>query len=272
MLAELGAPEAWLAGYGWTTLVAALVVGFLIGTSGVGGVLLAPWLALAGGMSVQQAMALSMIAFMGPGLISLWRTLQRIRSEGPEAHVLPGAGRLILGALPGALVGAALLRWLPNQWALWILAGVVLVTALRLLRDAASEAPRPAPQGSITLQTRQVSVGWPSGFGVGLCSALTVTGGPLVLIPLMLWRGAQLQQGISMGQMILVPIAVGATLSNLTSGPLPWLPGLAMALLMVPSTGLGLWLAPRVPRRTQALLVAALMLMASAGSAWKALN
>ncbi len=272
MFAEFATPEAWLAGYGWTTLVAALVVGFLIGTSGVGGVLLAPWLALAGGMSVQQAMALSMIAFMGPGLISLWRTLQRIRTEGRQAHVLPGTGLLILGALPGALVGAAVLQWLPNQWALWILAGVVLVTALRLLRDAMSDTPRPAPQGAITLQTDGVSVGWPSGFGVGLCSALTVTGGPLVLIPLLLWRGAKLQQGISMGQMILVPIALGATLSNLASGPLPWLPGLAMALLMVPSTGLGLWLAPRVPRRAQALLVATLMLIASAGSAWKALN
>lgn len=274
MIAELGGANAWIAGLGWDTVLAAVVVGLLIGTTGVGGVLLAPWLALAGGMSVQQAMALSMIAFMGPGLLALWRTLHRIRVEGRSDHVVEGAGRLILAALPGALVGAALLRWLPNRWALWILAGVVFATSVRLCRDALGESPRPTPRGSdiAPSQQRAVCVGWPSGFAVGLFSALTVTGGPLLLIPLMLWRGARLQQGISMGQMILVPIAVGATLSNLSSGPLPWLAGVVMALLMAPSTGLGLWLAPRIPRKTQALLVAAMMLIASFGSAWKAMN
>jgi uncharacterized membrane protein YfcA len=243
------------------SICAALGVGFLIGTAGVGGVLLAPWLTLALGQSVQEAMAVAMIAFMGPGLLALWRARA-------ATGFFPGTRWLVLATLPGALLGAGLLHRMPNAWALWLLAGVVFLTGLRLWMNASGEVPaqlaRPGPT--------DLRVGPLAGLGIGLGSALTVTGGPLLLIPLLLSRGALLSEAIALGQLVQLPISGGATLANAWSGPLPWASGLLYGALMLPAAWLGMRWAPRLPRAALSRLVAVLMLVSSAAAAWKAMT
>lgn len=263
-----------IAGLDLSSALAAIGVGLLIGMAGVGGVLLAPWLTIGVGLTVQQAMEVAMIAFMGPGLLSLWRSRH-------AKGLIPGTGRLVLATLPGAVVGAWLLQRMPNTWALWILAGVVFATGMHLLRSqqpevtpAAARVSRPNGQPSSDRASRatDVRVGPVAGFAIGLCSALTVTGGPLLLIPLLLWRSAHLAQAIALGQLVQMPISGGATLTNAWTGPLPWVTGLMYAALMLPAAWLGMRLAPHVPRVALAKLVAVLMLVSAAAAAWKAMG
>jgi uncharacterized membrane protein YfcA len=263
-----------ITGLDLSSALAALGVGLLIGMAGVGGVLLAPWLTIGMGLTVQQAMEVAMIAFMGPGLLSLWRARH-------ATGLIPGTRRLVLATLPGALVGAWLLQRMPNAWALWILAGVVFATGVHLLRaqqpngtraPARMSWPNVKPISEPALSRDVLRVGSVSGFAIGVCSALTVTGGPLLLIPLLLWRGAQLSQAIALGQLVQVPISGGATLTNAWTGPLPWASGLLYGALMLPAAWLGMRLAPHVPRVALARLVAILMLVSAAAAAWKALG
>lgn len=259
---------------------AAIGVGLLIGMAGVGGVLLAPWLTIGVGLTVQQAMEVAMIAFMGPGLLSLWRARH-------NKGLIAGTRRLVLATLPGAIVGAWLLQRIPNAWALWILAGVVFATGVHLLRSRQSEStPASVPTPGSALEpypngkpvsvpasnNRGPRVGLASGFAIGLCSALTVTGGPLLLIPMLLWRGAQLPQAIALGQLVQMPISGGATLTNAWTGSLPWASGLLYGALMLPAAWLGMRFAPHVPRAALARLVAVLMLVSAAAAAWKAMG
>jgi uncharacterized membrane protein YfcA len=277
---QTGVLDAWLArptrlitGLETGSALAALGVGLLIGMAGVGGVLLAPWLTLAQGLSVHQAMAVAMIAFMGPGLLSLWRARQ-------IKGFFKGTRWLVLATLPGALLGSWLLQRIPNAWALWILAGVVFATGVHLLRGerqhpvkdssrTQAQVSQPGQEHPSSSET-DLRVGAWSGFAIGLCSALTVTGGPLLLIPLLLWRGARLAQAIALGQLVQMPISGGATLANAWTGSLPWASGLMYGALMLPAAWLGMHLAPRVPRVALSRLVAGLMLVSAAAAAWKA--
>lgn len=244
----------------FASVCAALGVGLLIGTAGVGGVLLAPWLTLALGLSVQEAMAVAMIAFMGPGMLALWRA--KLATD-----FFPGTRWLVLATFPGAWLGAGLLHRMPNTWALWVLAGVVFLTGLRLWTQATSK-PSASP---VRAHHAKLRVGALTGLGIGLCSALTVTGGPLLLIPLLLWRGALLTEAIAVGQLVQLPISGGATLANAWAGPLPWTQGLMYAVIMLPATWLGMRLAPRLPNQALSRLVAVLMLVSAAAAAWKAI-
>ena len=264
MITELDLPSA----------LAAIGVGLLIGMAGVGGVLLAPWLTIGVGLTVQQAMEVAMIAFMGPGLLSLWRARQ-------ATGLIAGTRRLVLATLPGAILGAWLLQRMPNAWALWILAGVVFATGVHLLRHQHPNEtrartrmswPHVKPGSESALNRDGLRVGAVSGLAIGLCSALTVTGGPLLLIPMLLWRGAQLSQAIALGQLVQVPISGGATLTNAWTGSLPWASGLLYGALMLPAAWLGMRLAPHVPRAALARLVAVLMLVSACAAAWKALS
>src|SRR5467141_4829665 len=86
-----------------TAAVAALV-GLLIGTVGVGGVLMIAFLALFGGLSIHQAAATSLFTFLFTGILGTW-LYQRRGSIDWRIAVPVCAGALVFGFL-GAIAAA----------------------------------------------------------------------------------------------------------------------------------------------------------------------
>jgi len=239
------------------TLAVVLLVGVLIGAAGVGGVLLAPWLVHGVGLPVQQAAGIAMLGFVGPGLAALFNAT---RTHGVG---WPVRWAMVVATLPGALAGALLLAYLPERIALLVLAVAVTVVGLRLLRRSEAVPGQPPRSGG----------GWRTGLVAGFGSALTVTSGAVVLTPLLLWRGVPLPEVIAASQLVQLPIAASATAVNLTAtAGFPWLPGLVIAVLLVPGMQAGRRIGGRVPPVALARLVGALLLLAGVLSVGRALG
>lgn len=232
------------------TALVVIAIGALIGAAGIGGVLLAPWLAHATGMTVHQAAGVAMLAFIGPGLVAL-ATARGAGSSGSRA--------LAAWTLPGALAGSVLLAWLPDRVALLVLAAGVTLAGVRMLRPRTAttrDAAAPAPPAG-----RLAAV--PIGLATGFASALTATSGPLVLTPLLLWRGAAVPDAIALGQLVQLPIATSASAVQLAAGGVPVGAGLAIGALLVPGVLIGRRVGDRLSHALLSWLVGVLLLVAA---------
>jgi uncharacterized membrane protein YfcA len=227
--------------------LAAIVVGMLIGSIGVGGVLLVPWLTHVGGVPVQQAAGIAMLAFIGPGLVAL---AFAIRAGGSRTAA---DWSLLLATAPGAFAGAAALAWMPERAALGVLASSVLVVGLRLLRGGAVRAATPA----------RTVAGPAIGALTGFASGMTATSGPMVLVPLAVWRGVPLPDAIAIGQLVQLPIAVTASAGFLAAGSVDLATGATLGAILVPGTLLGQRLGRLLPLRALSTLLGAVLVAAS---------
>ena len=227
-----------------TTLGAAIVIGGLIGSVGIGGVLLVPFLTAVIGLSVRESIAIAMASYIVTGIVAILQS----RATGDWSRIRTYEA-LILATLPGAFLGGLAIAVIPERIALLILAAFLVLTgASSLLRDRL-----PARSGT------GAELGWPLGLFAGLASALTGTGGPAVLMPILIWRGVPLLLAILLGQVVQLPIALAATVGNVASGPFNlWVAGL-VAAGMVPGVIAGRWGATRLPLVLLGRLVAILL-------------
>lgn len=234
------------------TLWAAGLIGCLIGSVGIGGVLLVPFLTAALGLGVRESVAVAMASYVVTGIVAILQA--RIGGEWPRLRLyLP----LVIATLPGAFLGGLAIAVIPERSALLILAVLLVVTGVWwLLRD------RFPPR------TAEGTASWPTGAGAGFASALTGTGGPAVLMPVLMWRGTPLLAAIALGQIVQLPIALAATAGNLATGPVNFALAAMVAAGLAPGVVVGRWGARRVPvlllGRIVAILLAATGLMLAA--------
>jgi uncharacterized membrane protein YfcA len=229
------------------TLAAALVIGALIGSIGIGGILLAPFLIGFVGLDVRDAITISSASFVATGLAAL---VMFARSERTHlAHGWP----LVVATLPGAFLGAIVLGHAPRRLSLTVLAVLLAATGVRVLAQRAIAARH----ASHAISTRaDCAVG---AFG-GFVSALTGTGGPMVLVPIQLWRGVPLLAAVAIGQIVQLPIAATATLGNMVSGGVDLVAAALVGAMLVPGVIAGNRLAPAVPLATLTRVVAVLLI------------
>ncbi len=192
-------------------LALTLLAGVLIGATGIGGVLLVPILNGVEGLSLSDAIAASALAFAFPGALAIWR----LRRSSVPAHSQGDALALwlMLGALPGAMLGAAWVHHADTKVLLGLLALVALFSGGRGLMK------RPvASQASWTISRRLAIF---LGAVVGLGSGLTGTGGPVLLMPLLMALRQPLLGTIRSAQVIQLPVAMSATLAHAQAGAMP---------------------------------------------------
>lgn len=202
--------------------------GIFIGSVGIGGVILVPALVYVGGQSFPAAIAAAMGAFVVSGLVGL-AAYARAGSIRWRAAAWTWAG-----ALPCALAGAASVRLAPVAWlefAIGVLAAGAGLHALaeRRARRTVRERLPAAPS--------LVGIGAATGF----LSALTGTGGPLVIMPILLSLEAPTLAALGLAQAIQLPIAVVATAGNWLAGALD----LPLAAALAVGIALGTWLGAR---------------------------
>lgn len=200
--------------------VVALLLGIAIGATGIGGVLLVPFLTLTLGIEVKRAIAATLLSYLPTCVVAV--TLYGRRGSIPWRD----AGLLCIAALPTAFLGAQAAQRAPVLLlepliGLLLLAGGIY--ALLPRRNLATTPRRLAAPALLLI-----------GGCTGFVSALTGAGGAFVMLPILLLLDVPVLSAIGLGQSIALPIAGLASVANIAAGLLDvWLAaGLAVALTL----------------------------------------
>lgn len=239
------------------TAAAIVAAGWLIGATGIGGVLVVPVLNQFQGIALQQAIAAASLAFALPGIAAAWR----LRTSG--AHVPRGTAALAIASLPGAAVGALLVHHVSARWLIGGVAALALSSGLWGLRGRPHEAhdQRPLSLAAMALL----------GAAVGLGSALTGTGGPVLLVPLLLLAGQPLRNILPPAQAIQLPVALCAASGHALAGALDLRLAMVLGAVLLVGSLAGQWAAPRTPAHALHRLVCVLLILTGAWYAWRLL-
>lgn len=233
------------------------IAGFLIGCVGIGGVIIVPALVYVFSVPVHTAIAAAMFAFLLSGLIGTGMYAQR-RSIRWQM-----AGWLWAGAMPAALAGAVLASVTAPaliEGAVGLMAAVAGVHAW-LSGRASSRTERAAQDAQDVVSKPVLSI---VGAFTGAASALTGTGGPLVLVPILVWLELPVLAALGLAQAIQLPIAMLATVGNVMSGTLNPATGVLLGLGISFGTWAGARLAHALPRTALKQAVSALLAIVGA--------
>lgn len=225
-----------------------LTAGLLIGCAGIGGVILVPLLSYGSGVDIHTAIAGAMFAYLISGIMG---TIVYARHGSIRWDL---TATMWLGAMPAAFAGA-LAASISSTKLLELCLG--LLTAFSgihaLIRRGEQDRTADQPLSRLAL----ASIGAATGF----LSSLTGTGGPLVLIPILMWLRLPVLTAIGLSQAIQLPIAALATGGNLYMGTLD----LAMGCAIGAGISLGTWgggkLAHRLPQATLRTTVSLLLIL-----------
>lgn len=194
-----------------------LLTGTLIGTVGVGGILLAPLLIFFVGTELHIAQATSSFSFLFTGVVGTF--IYARKKSISWGHVL----WISLGIIPAALLGAKVNTILSTTALTLILAALIIFSGYTTLTK---QEPDSNP-----LQTlKRVSLIL-IGVGVGFGSSLTGTGGPVLLVPLLLMLGFMPLAAVGISQAVQLPIAVFAATGFMIYGQIDLYLGITLGLI-----------------------------------------
>ncbi len=223
-------------------LVSALIVGVLVGCVGIGGILLPPALVYVGGFDPHLAVATSMWSFLFTGVVGT-AVYSRRRSVNWRM-----VSWLSAGIVPAALLGAHSNVSLPASTLMIFLAMLIFATGINSLAKPPA-VERPAHSfGAGTL----LLIGAVVGFG----SALTGTGGPVLLVPILVYMRAPILASVGAGQVVQIPVAVFATVGYVLFGRVDFVLGTALGLIAMVGVVTGARIAHKVPTSTLHRIVA----------------
>lgn len=227
-----------------------VVAGLMIGCIGIGGVVLVPVLHYVGAVPIHTAIAAAMLGYMVSGAVG---TLVFGQNKSIRWDMTP---RLWAGALPGALAGALVSGAAPGPLLELAIGLLTVVSGLHALLTAQGPTAREnfAPEASLS-GSKLAMLGAVTGFG----SALTGTGGPLILIPLLLWMKQPVLTAIGLSQAIQLPIALTASVGNWATGTVDFELGAILGLGLAFGTWGGAVIAHRLPRATLQRVVAVVL-------------
>lgn len=214
-------------------LILGLTTGTLIGTVGIGGILLSPLLTYIIGIDLHLAMAVSSWSFLFTGIVGT------TTYAGQRTISWRMAGWLSAGIVPAALVGARVNTALPTTILTIILAALIIFSGLHALYK------QPVTQAD----KAEMSYVWLIliGLGVGFGSALTGTGGPVLLVPLLIFLQVPALAAIGVSQVIQLPVATFASLGFGLYGQIDFALGTTLGIIQAVGVVLGAYIAHRVP-------------------------
>jgi len=195
-----------------------IVAGILIGGVGIGGVLLVPALKYLADIPLHTAIPACMMAYILTGGIGAYIFAR-------HGSINWALGKSVcIGAIPGGLLGALLLPYISAPILELLIALLLVATGLDSLRKKHQSEASGMPDAGI----RYVLIG----FIIGVGSALTGTGGPLLLVPTLIWLGVPVLTTIGLSQAIQIPISIMSTAGNYAVGELDLILGLVLGVLL----------------------------------------
>jgi uncharacterized membrane protein YfcA len=174
-----------------------LPIGFLIGLIGIGGVLLTPALVHLFGLNIHAGISLSLASFVLAGVVGA----ARVTTD--DARLRAGDWVFLAAIVPAALAGALVAPSIPKESLSLIVSACVAFAGISCLRTPAGKndsklAPDTLGGGAVT----------------GFLSVISGTGGPLICLPLLLWKGMEVRRALLLAQAAQLPVAATATLVN----------------------------------------------------------
>jgi uncharacterized protein len=223
-----------------TVAAAALAAGLLVGLTGIGGVILVPVLTGAAGVPLERAIAACMLGFFFSSVYAAFIHLRRARLAWGPVIALSAA------AAGGAVLGAATLELLPGPAVRLFVAALALGSGLHAL------ATRHAPG------IRAPGPGWLAFLGivVGYGSAISGTGGPVMLIPILLLLRTPASEAIALGVASGLPITVAATAVYAAAGRIDTPLALTLTVFLIAGVYAGAKLLHRLSGRALTAAVA----------------
>jgi uncharacterized protein len=230
----------------WIALLGT-VSGLMIGCIGIGGVILVPALVFLAGITIQMAIPAAMMSFILSGLVA---TI--VFAQNKSIH-WGMAIWLCIGGTPAAFAGA---------WAVSVFDPRLLEACLGLLTFLS---------GINSLRTQQTATAHSAnvsnkilltvGAVTGFLSSVTGTGGPLVLVPILISMGVPVLTAVGLSQAIQLPVAIAATFGNVLYGKLDLTLGGILAASLTVGAWYGAKLAHVVPRAILRGIVSAVLVV-----------
>ncbi len=217
-------------------------VGILIGGIGIGGILLVPMLTFIFGMGVHEAIGAAMFSYIFSGLVG---AVLYARQRSINWNM---ALWLFAGAIPAAFAGAFLSSVIPSQGLEFIIALLIIFAGANAVLTRGEDR-----QNKRTLEgPALVGIGAVTGVG----SALSGTGGPLVLVPVLVWLKVPVLTAVGLSQAVQLPIAALATTGNFLYGTVNMTIGVTLALALMAGAAIGARIAYAVSGTTLRNIVA----------------
>lgn len=231
------------------------VIGIAIGSTGVGGVLLVPFLIYALGLPVHAAIAMALWSYLWSGLVAV--SLYARRGSIPW----PMAAWLCLAALPGAYVGNRLTAFLSGNVLQGLIALLLVAAGINALRPSRGGDAASPPLGRGMLMTL--------GGCTGIGSALVGAGGAFILVPLLVALEQPVLLAVGLGQVIQIPISAVASLANLREGLVDVASATILAAALSVGIAVGAPLAHALPQRALRRLLGLTMVVAGAATIFR---
>jgi hypothetical protein len=230
----------------WIALLGS-ISGLMIGCIGIGGVILVPALVFLAGVTIQHAIPAAMFAYILPGIVGTW-----VFARNKSIH-WGMALWLCLAATPGAFAGA---------WAVSVFDPRLLESCLGLLTLLSGlNSLRPNNRADTLPTKASISPLLIVGAVTGFLSSITGTGGPLVLVTILMSMRVPVLTAVGLSQAIQLPVAIAATAGNVLYGELD----LALAGVLAASLTVGSWFGARlahvVPRAVLRGIVSAVLVL-----------
>ncbi len=202
-------------------IIVAFIVGTLIGSVGIGGILLIPALALFANLSTQVSMATALFSFIFTGVVGTYMFQRR---GSIDWHItIP----VCLGAICFGYLGAAV-----NSMVNATLLNIILSLIIIFAGVYASCSGKGNPSYNLSGRPRLHKIGlFGIGAAVGFGSGLTGVGGPVLSVPMMVIMGFAPLTAIAASQVIQIVAAISGTLGNLKYGSINFSVGVWITLI-----------------------------------------
>tara|TARA_B100000315_G_scaffold259152_1_gene313899 strand:+ start:6871 stop:7605 length:735 start_codon:yes stop_codon:yes gene_type:complete len=209
------------------------VIGILLGAVGIGGVVMVPIITQLTGIDIHIVVASTIFSAIFSGAVG---TFMYARNGSIQWSM---AGWLGAGAIIGAFAGTMLLARLSGILVESIVGVLVLFTGLHALLAKASESQTTFVGSKYTF----LLVGTVTGVG----SAISGAGGPLLMVPILMWLKFPILAAVALGQFIQIPVALSASVGNVLNGLLDIKLGLLISVCLMAGVVLGAKISVALP-------------------------
>ncbi len=211
-----------------------LLIGVVVGCTGIGGVLLIPVPTLVLGIDVKHAIAAALLSYLPTGFVAVALYARRGSVPWREAWLL------CISALPAAYAGARAASVAPATLLEGLIGLLLLAGGVYTLGGAYRVAETATQLGSPLLLGL--------GGGTGFVSALTGAGGAFVLLPILLLLDVPVLSAIGLGMAIAIPISGLASIANLASGLIDPILAIVLAVTLTAGIAIGTPIAHALPQ------------------------
>jgi uncharacterized protein len=224
-----------------------VVSGLMIGCIGIGGVILVPALVFLGDIPIQVGIPAAMLAYILSGLAATTVFAQNKSIDWSMA------AWLCAGAAPTAFAGAWAVSVVSPRWLEACLGLLTFISGMNALwgQHAADTSTR-VPSNQALLIVGAVT---------GFLSSISGTGGPLVLVPILISMSLPVLAAVGLSQAIQLPVAIAATVGNVLYGELDLALGGVLAASLTVGSWYGARLAHAVPRATLRRVVSVVLVV-----------